>query len=162
MAPAEKIPLTRAGYEKLVRELDLLSRVERPRLLKEILEGAADGILDQSPDFQHVLARRQWVDSRIQELKRILANAEVLVGSNLPPDRVRFDSTVSIRNLANGEELRYRLVGPVEADPQNGRLSIGSPLGQALLGRVRGERVELLTPGGRRAYLIVDIEMDVA
>lgn len=162
MAPEEKILLTRTGYEKLVRELDLLSRVERPRLLQEILEGAQDGIGEPGWDLQQTLARRQWVDARIQELKSILANAEVLVGSNLPPDRVRFNSTVSIRNLANGEEVRYRLVGPVEADPQNGRLSIGSPLGQALMGRLRGERVELHTPGGRRAYLIVDIEMDLA
>lgn len=162
MAPEEKILLTRAGYEKLVRELDLLSRVERPRLLQEILENAQDGLSEPGWDLQHTLARRQWVDARIQELKRILANAEVLVGSNLPPDRVRFNSTVSLRNLANGEEMRYRLVGPVEADPQNGRLSIGSPLGQALMGRLRGERVELHTPGGRRAYLIVDIEMDLA
>ncbi len=158
----EKILLTRAGYEKLLKELDHLCRVERPRLLQEILEDAADGVLDQNPDLKWTLARRRWVDSRIQELQQILANAEVLVGSNLPPDRVRFNARVSLRNLVTGEEVRYRLVGPLEADPGAGHLSIGSPLGKALLGRAAGERVELDTPAGRRSYQILDIEMDAA
>lgn len=161
-ADVEKILLTRAGYEKLVKELDRLCRVERPRLLQEIIEDASDWVFDQSPDFKRTLARRQWVDGRIMELQQILASAEVLVGSNLPPDRVRFNARVSLRNLDTGEEVRYRLVGPLEADPVNGRLSVGSPLGQALLGRAPGEQVELDTPAGRRAYQILGIEMDAA
>jgi transcription elongation factor GreA len=162
MASEKKILLTRTGYEKLVRELDHLSRVERPRLLQEILEGAADGGLEPGPDFRQVLARRQWVDGRIAQLQEILANAEVLVGSNLPPDRVRFNARVSIRNLATGEELCFRLVGPLEADPGKKTLSISSPLGRALLGRSRGEHVELRTPGGQRVYQILHIETDTA
>ncbi len=162
MGTEKKILLTRTGYEKLVKELDLLSRVERPRLVREILEGTADWASEPGFDFERTLSRRQWVDGRIQELQKILANAEVLVGSNLPPDRVRFNALVCLRNLATGEEVRYRLVGPLEADPAHGHLSIQSPLGKALLGRALGEQVALTTPGGLRRYQILAIEMDEA
>jgi transcription elongation factor GreA len=86
----------------------------------------------------------------------------VLVGSNLPPDKVRFNCRVTIRHLANGKVQQFRLVGPVEADAVNGRLSTASPLGRALLGRAKGERVDLDTPAGRRSYQILDISVDEA
>ncbi|MBW1990966.1 MAG: GreA/GreB family elongation factor [Deltaproteobacteria bacterium] len=156
----EKILLTRDGYEKLLRELELLRRVERPRLVHEILEDAPEWGAEAGPDFQRTLARRQRVERRIRELQEILANAEVLVGSNLPPDRVRFNARVRILNLQTGKEQQFKLVGPLEADAGNGRLSTASPLGRALMGRVRGDRVELETPAGRRAYQILEIEMD--
>jgi transcription elongation factor GreA len=100
------------------------------------------------------------LERRVQYLQHILANAEVLVGSNLPPDRVRFNCRVTISHLANGKVQQFRLVGPVEADAQNGRLSTASPLGRALMGRGPGERVDLETPAGRRSYQILDISMD--
>jgi transcription elongation factor GreA len=156
----EKIPLTRAGYEKLMKELEILSRVERPRVVQEILEDTPDWGFEADPDFQRILARRQWVDRRIKQLQDILANAEVLVGSNLPPDQVRFNAWVKILNVNTGKEQHFKLVGPFEADAGNSRLSIASPLGRALMGRARGDRVELETPAGRRSYQILEIEMD--
>ena len=156
----EKIQLTWAGYEKLLKELETLSRVERPRVVHEIIEDTPDWGFGNNPDFQRTLDRRRWVDRRIKQLQDILANAEVLVGSNLPPDRVRFNARVRILNLHNGKEQQFKIVGPFEADAGNGRLSMASPLGRTLMGQARGDRVELETPSGKRSYQILEIEMD--
>lgn len=157
-----KILLTRSGYEEIMKELRLLARVERPILVHEILEEAPEWGGRNDPDFQQILARRHRVERRIEYLQQVLANAEVLVGSNLPPDRVRFNCRVRILNLTSGKEQQFRVVGPVEADAKEGRLSTASPLGRALMGRTRGERVDLETPAGRRSYQILDIHVDEA
>jgi transcription elongation factor GreA len=156
----EKILLTRDGYEKILRELKVLCGEERSSLVQEILESTPEWGAIDDPDFRRILIRRQRLERRVQYLQHILANAEVLVGSNLPPDRVRFNCRVTISHLANGKVQQFRLVGPVEADAQNGRLSTASPLGRALMGRGPGERVDLETPAGRRSYQILDISMD--
>ena len=156
----EKILLTRDGYEKILRELRVLCGEERSSLVQEILESTPEWGAIDDPDFRRILIRRQRLERRVQYLQHILANAEVLVGSNLPPDRVRFNCRVTISHLANGKVQQFRLVGPVEADAQNGRLSTASPLGRALMGRGPGERVDLETPAGRRSYQILDISMD--
>jgi transcription elongation factor GreA len=155
----EKILLTRAGYEKLKRELTLLSKVERPQIVKELLETAREGRVEKNPDFQWALAQRQKLERRIRQLQQILANAEVLVGSNLPPNKVRFNSRVRVLNLDSNLEQEFQLVGGVEADAARGQLSISSPLGRALLGHVPGDRVHLQTPGGSRTYQILEIQM---
>lgn len=155
-----KILLTRTGYEEILRELRLLSLEERPRLLREMLETAPEWNDVGDPEFQRLVARRRRLERRIEYLQQLLSNAEVLVGSNLPPDRVRFNCRVRIRNLITGKEQQFRLVGPVEADAQNGRLSITSPLGRALMGRTVGERVDLETPAGLRSYQILSIVVD--
>jgi transcription elongation factor GreA len=155
----EKILLTRAGYEKLKRELTLLSKVERPQIVKELLEAAREGRVEKNPDFQWALAQRQKLERRIRQLQQILAHAEVLVGSNLPPNKVRFNSRVRVLNLDSNLEQEFQLVGGVEADAARGQLSISSPLGRALLGHVSGDRVHLQTPGGSRTYQILEIQM---
>lgn len=155
-----KILLTRDGYEKILRELRILCGEERSSLVHEILESTPEWGGSDDPDFLSILSRRQRLERRIQYLQQVLANAEVLVGSNLPPDRVRFNSRVTVSHLASGKVQQFRLVGPVEADAQNGRLSTASPLGRALMGRAPGERVDLETPAGRRSYQILDISMD--
>lgn len=152
--------MTRAGYEKLVRELEHLSRVERPQIVQELLEAAQDGGMDRNPDFRWALAQRQRLERRIRQLQQTLANAEVLVGSNLSPSHVRFNSRVKILNLHTGRKKEYKLVGVMEADATAGDLSIASPLGKALLGRATGERVTVQTPGGPRSYQILAIEME--
>ncbi|MFW6126659.1 MAG: GreA/GreB family elongation factor [Thermodesulfobacteriota bacterium] len=155
-----KILLTRQGYENIVRELKILCGEERSALVHEILESTPEGGGKDDPDFRRILSRRQRLERRVQYLQQILANAEVLVGSNLPPDRVRFNCRVTVSHLGNGKVQQFRVVGPVEADAQNGRLSTASPLGRALMGRGPGERVDLETPAGRRSYQILDISMD--
>ncbi len=155
----EKTLLTRSGYEKLVRELDLLSRVERPQLVQELLEAAQEGG-ERNPDFLSALGQRQRLDRRIQQLQQTLANAEVMVGSNLPPNRVRFNSWVRVCNLSSGREREFKLVSTLEANAALGHLSTSSPLGRALLGRRPGERLEVHTPSGLKFYQILEIRLD--
>ena len=156
----DKILLTRAGYQKIIRELDTLSKVERPLVVRELLEAAREGRLDRNQEFQSALAQRQRLEKRIRQLQQILANAQVLVGSNLPPNQVRFNSRVRIVNLNQGQEQEFILVSAVEADVGQGQLSITSPLGRALLGRSPGECIQVQAPGGLRSYRILDIQME--
>jgi len=156
----ERIPLTRRGYEKLLRELEFLSQVERPQVVRELLEAAQEGRVEKNPDFQSALVQRQKLDRRIQQLKQILANAEVLVGSNLPPTRVRFNCRVRVLNLRTGVEQQFKMVGQVEADAARGNLSMSSPLGRALLGRSVGDRLQVKTPAGPRFYQVLEIHME--
>lgn len=156
----EKIPLTRSGYEKLMRELEFLSKVERPQVVRELLEAAQEGRLERNPDFQSALAQRQKLERRIRQLQQILANAEVLVGSNVAPNKVRFNCRVRILNLGTGQEQQFKMVGAVEADAAQGKLSMSSPLGRALLDRAAGDRLQLKTPAGPRFYQILEIEME--
>jgi transcription elongation factor GreA len=155
----EKMLLTRAGYEKIVRELEFLSRVERPQVVQEILEAAQDGI-EKNPDFQSALAHRHQVERRIKQLQQTLANAEVLVGSNLSPYKVRFNARVKVVNLTTGQEREFKIVGPLEADAAAGCLSQASPLGKALMGRAVGDRLQVQTPRGVRSYKILEIQME--
>jgi len=155
----EKILLTRVGYEKIIKELEILSRVERPQVVRELMEAAQEGRLEKNQDFQAALAQRQRLEKRIRQLQQILANAEVQVGSNLPPTKVRFNSRVRIVNLRDNQEQEFLLVSAVEADATQGQLSIASPLGRALLGRGPGECVHIQTPRGHRSYRILDIQM---
>lgn len=154
----EKILLTRTGYQKIIKELETLSRVERPLVVRELLEAAREGRLEKNQEFQSALAHRQRLEKRIRQLQQILANAQVMVGSNLPPNQVRFNSRVRIINSL-GQEQEFILVSAVEADAGRGQLSISSPLGRALLGRSPGESFQVHTPGGLRSYRILEIRM---
>jgi len=154
----EKILLTRTGYQKIIKELETLSRVERPLVVRELLEAAREGRLEKNQEFQSALAHRQRLEKRIRQLQQILANAQVLVGSNLPPNQVRFNSRVRLINSL-GQEQEFILVSAVEADAGRGQLSISSPLGRALLGRSPGESFQVHTPGGLRSYRILEIRM---
>jgi transcription elongation factor GreA len=156
----EKMLLTRAGYEKIMRELEFLSRVERPQVVQEILEAAQEGGVEKNPDFQSALARRHQVERRIKQLQQTLAHAEVLVGSNLSPRKVRFNARVRVVNLTTGQEREFKIVGPLEADAAAGYLSLASPLGKALMGRAVGDRLQVQTPRGVRSYKILEINME--
>ena len=156
----EKVLLTRAGYEKLIRELEFLSQVERPQVVREILEAAQEGRVEKNPDFQSALAHRRQLERRIRQLQQTLANAEVLVGSNLSPDKVRFNARVRVVNLSTGQEREYKMVGPLEADAASGRLSLASPLGKALLGSAVGDRLQVQTPRGMRMYQVLEIHRE--
>jgi transcription elongation factor GreA len=156
----EKILLTRAGYEKLIRELEFISRVERPQVVQEILEAAQEGRIEKNTDFQSALAHRRRLERRMRQLQQTLANAEVLVGSNLSPRQVRFNARVKVVNLSTGQEREFKMVGPLEADAAAGHLSLASPLGKALLGRAPGERIQVQTPGGVRSYQVLEIRME--
>lgn len=153
----DRIPLTPEGYEALSKELENLKRVERPQNIKAIEEARAHGDLSENAEFTAAKERQGFIEGRIGELGFKLANADVINIDNLPRDRAVFGTKVLLENLDTGEEVEYQLVGSDESDIENGRISVSSPLGQAILGKKPGDELTLEVPGGKRIYELVDI-----
>jgi transcription elongation factor GreA len=153
----ERIPITKEGYESLKKELETLKSIERPRNIKAIEEARAHGDLSENAEFEAAKDRQAFIEGRISELGFKLGNAEIIDTESLSRDRAVFGCKVVLENIDPGEEVRYQLVGPDESDIGNGRISVTSPLGQAILGRVPGDEVALNAPGGKRCYEVVEI-----
>lgn len=153
----EKIPITPDGYEKMQKELQQLKTVERPVVIKAIEEARAHGDLSENAEFDAAKERQAFIEARINELSFKLNNADVINPDRLPKDRAVFASRVLLENVDTGEDVEYMLVGPEESDINNGRISIASPLGQAIVGRRPGDEITLQAPGGRRVYELVEI-----
>ena len=153
----DRIPVTREGYEALNKELENLKRVERPQNIKAIEEARAHGDLSENAEFEAAKDRQGFIEGRIGELEFKLANADVINLDNLPRDRAVFGTKVLLENIDTGEEVEYQLVGSDESDIVNGRISVSSPLGKAILGKKPGDELTLEVPGGKRIYELVDI-----
>jgi len=153
----DRIPVTREGYEALNKELENLKRVERPKNIKAIEEARAHGDLSENAEFDAAKDRQGFIEGRIGELEFKLANADVINIDNLPRDRAVFGTKVLLENIDTGEEVQYQLVGSDESDIVNGRISVSSPLGKAILGKKPGDELTLEVPGGKRVYELVEI-----
>ena len=153
----DRIPVTPEGYEALKKELENLKRVERPQNIKAIEEARAHGDLSENAEFDAAKDRQGFIEGRIGELGFKLANADVINPDKLPKDRAVFGTKVLLENIDTGEEVEYQLVGPDESDIGNGRISVSSPLGRAILGKKPGDELTLEVPGGKRIYELVDI-----
>ncbi len=153
----ERIPITRAGYETLHKELRHLKTVERPNVIKAIEEARAHGDLSENAEFEAAKERQAFIEARVSELSYKLNNADVIDPEKLPKDRAVFASRVLLENVDTGEGVEYMLVGPEESDINQGRISIASPLGKAIVGRRPGDEIILQAPGGKRIYELVQI-----
>ena len=153
----DRVPVTREGYEALKKELENLKRVERPQNIKAIEEARAHGDLSENAEFHAAKDRQGFIEGRIGELEFKIANADVIRPDKLPRDRAVFGSQVLLENIDTGEEVEYQLVGSDESDIANGRISISSPLGKAILGKKPGDELTLEVPGGKRIYELVEI-----
>ena len=153
----DKIPITRQGYEALQKELEQLKATDRPNVIKAIEEARSHGDLSENAEYEAAKERQAFIEARMSELSFKLNNAEVIDPQNLPRDRVVFASRVLLENLDTGEDVEYQLVGPDESDINQGRISIASPLGKAIMGRKPGDEITLQAPGGKRVYELVEI-----
>jgi len=153
----ERIPVTPEGYEAIRRELENLKRVERPENIRAIEEARSHGDLSENAEYAAAKDRQGFIEGRISELGYKLASLEIIHPHNLPKDRAVFGSRVRLENLETGQDVEYQLVGPDESDVNNGRISIASPLGKAILGRKPGDELVIDVPGGKRAYELVEI-----
>jgi transcription elongation factor GreB len=154
--PARRPCITPEGFERLREELERLWRVERPRVTREVSEAAALGDRSENAEYIYGKKRLREIDRRIEFLARRLDRLEVVTGPPGRRDRVYFGAYVDVENEA-GEREQWRLVGPDESDPAAGRISVESPLGRALLGRVEGEEVEVVRPRGRARLTVLGI-----
>jgi transcription elongation factor GreA len=153
----ERIPVTKKGFETLKKELENLKKVKRPQNIQAIEEARAHGDLSENAEYAAAKDRQGFIEGRISELEFKLANIDIIETDKLPKDRAVFGSKVVLENIETGEDVRYQLVGPDESDIENGRISVSSPLGKAIIGRKPGDELSLQVPGGRRTYELVEI-----
>ena len=153
----DRIPVTRQGFEALKKELENLKKIERPQNIKAIEEALAHGDLSENAEYAAAKDRQGFIEGRIIDLEYKLASADVIATDKLPKDRAVFGSKVVLENVETGEDVVYQLVGPDESDIENGRISISSPLGKALIGRKPGDELSLQVPAGKRSYELVEI-----
>ena len=154
----ERMPVTPEGYQAIRKELEKLKRVERPENIRAIEEARSHGDLSENAEYAAAKDRQSFIEGRIGELEYKLAHLQVIDPVDLPKDRVVFGSRVLLGNLETGEDVKYQLVGPDESDVGNGRISVVSPLGRAMLGRKPGDELIVELPGGgKRTYELIEI-----
>ena len=140
---AEKTKLTLAGYKKLEEELDYLIHVVSEEVKVQLAEARAQGDLSENADYDAARGKQAEVEGRIKEIENILANAEIIEEGKTSTKKVGLGSTVTIRFVDNNKEVSYMIVGTVESDPVNGKISNSCPLGEALVGKTVGDIIEV-------------------
>lgn len=153
----EQIPITKDGYDKLKKELEQLKKIDRPKNIKAIEEARAHGDLSENAEFEAAKDRQSFIEGRIGELGYKLANADIIDPDTLSKDCAVFGCTVLLENIDNEENIKYQLVGTDESSIEEGRISVASPLGKAIIGKKPGDEVVLQAPGGKRFYELVEI-----
>ncbi|WP_373355170.1 transcription elongation factor GreA [Pseudoroseicyclus sp. CXY001] len=152
----EKIPLTRAGFDKIDAELKQLKSVERPAIIQAISEAREHGDLSENAEYHSAKEKQSFIEGRIKELEGVLSLADVIDPKKLSGP-IKFGATVELVDEDTDEERTYQIVGEYEADIENGRLNMKSPLARALIGKEEGDSIEVRTPGGEKAYEILKI-----
>ena len=155
-----KIPITKKGYEALQAELERLKKVERPKNIKEIEEARGHGDLSENAEYHAAKERQSHIQGRIRDLEHKLAEAQVIDTSKLSTEKVVFGATVTVKDVQNGKEQRYMLVGQDEGDLKNGKISVQSPVGRALIGKRVGDQLEVKTPAKVVEYEVLAIRFE--
>lgn len=155
----EKIPMTRAGFDQLDRELRDLKAVERPAVIRAIAEAREHGDLSENAEYHAAREKQSFIEGRIKELEMILSRAEVIDPAKLSGS-VKFGARVTVVDEDTDEEKTFQLVGEQEADLERGLLNVRSPLARALIGKDEGDSVEVTTPGGQKSYEILSIRYE--
>jgi transcription elongation factor GreA len=154
-----KVPLTINGATRLREELQELKGVQRPAIISAIAEARSHGDLSENAEYAAAKERQSFIEGRIAELESKLSNAQIINPALLEADgRCVFGATVDLEDLESGKVVTYQIVGDDEADIKVGKISIGSPLARALIGKMSGDVAEFQAPGGLREYEILDVK----
>ncbi|MGO4711503.1 transcription elongation factor GreA [Bradyrhizobium sp. 2TAF24] len=154
----EKVPMTQAGHTALEEELRQRQQVERPRIIEAIAEARSHGDLSENAEYHAAKEAQSHNEGRIAELEDKLARADVIDVAKLSGDTIKFGATVTLIDEDTEKKAVWQIVGEPEADAKKGRISITSPLGRALIGKTKGSSVEVMAPGGAKAYEIANVE----
>ena len=153
-----KIPITTSGFERLRAELQELKTVQRPAIVTAIAEARSHGDIAENAEYHAAKERQGFIEGRISELESKLANVQIINPALLDADgRCVFGATVDLEDMKSGEVVTYQIVGDDEGDIKQGKVSIGSPLARALIGKYSGDVAEVRAPGGMREYEILDV-----
>lgn len=154
----EKVPMTQAGYTALGVELKQRQSIERPRIVEAIAEARAHGDLSENAEYHAAKEAQSHNEGRIAELEDKIARAEIIDVSKLSGDTIKFGATVTLIDEDTDKKAIWQIVGETEADAKKGRISITSPLARALIGKKKGTSVEVVAPGGAKAYEITKVD----
>ncbi len=153
----ERVPITISGFAALEAELKDRQQVQRQRIIQAISEARALGDLSENAEYHSAKEQQSLNEGRIMELESMIGRAEVIDISKMSGDRIKFGATVKLVDEDTEEERTYMIVGEPEADVRSGRLSIGSPIARALIGKSVGDTVQVTTPGGGKSYEVVGV-----
>jgi transcription elongation factor GreA len=154
----DRIPMTREGYEKRKADLDRMKNVEMIEVAKRVAAARDLGDLSENAEYHAAKEQQSLNEGRIKELETLLALADIIDISKLSGTTVKFGATVKIVDEDTEEERKYTIVGDAEAEASKGRISISSPIARALIGKSKGDTIEVAAPGGSRSYEIIEVK----
>ena len=157
MAAAEKVPMLAEGHRKLSEQVRYLKQIERPEIVQAIEDARAHGDLSENAEYHAAKERQGQIEAMIADIDDQLSRAMVIDPTTLSGNKVVFGATVTLVD-EDDKKVKYQLVGQSEADAKDGKISYNSPLGRALIGREKGDEVEVSTPSGDRYYEIEKVE----
>jgi len=149
--------MTANGHQAILDEIKHLKSVERPRIIRLITEARAHGDLSENAEYHAAKDQQGWIEARVAELEDKVSRAEVIDVSKLSGDTVKFGAFVTLLDEDSDEESVYQIVGEFEADVKKGKISVTSPIARAIIGKRKGDSVEVMTPGGGKSYEIIRI-----
>ncbi|MCL4477277.1 MAG: transcription elongation factor GreA [Nitrospirae bacterium] len=156
----KRVPVTPEGFQKIQEELEKLLKVDRPKNIQAIAEARAHGDLSENAEYHAAKERQSFLEGRIQELQAKLAMAEVIDPSKISQSGAAFGAKVKVLDIGADEEYVFILVGAEEADVRQGKISISSPVGRALLGKEVGDSVVIKAPARTMEYEILEITFE--
>ena len=151
--------MTKDGYNKLIEEINHLESVKRPEISKQIAEARDKGDLSENAEYDAAKEAQGLLEMRIAKLEETVANARVIDESKLSTDTVQILTKITLKNLKTKANVAYMLVSESEANLKEGKLSIGTPIAQACLGKKKGDKVSVSVPAGNLEFEIVDISL---
>jgi transcription elongation factor GreA len=154
-----KMPITKAGFDKLKKELEHIKTVSVPENIRDIETARAHGDISENAEYTAAKERQSFLQGKIQELENNLATSYIVNIDGLTKDKVVFGSLVTIGDMKTGDGITYQLVGPFESDINENKISVTSPIGKALIGRRVGDEIQVKTPGGMREFEVVEISV---
>ena len=153
----DKEPMTADGYRQLQEELKKLKSVERPAVVKAIAEAREHGDLSENAEYHAAKERQGFIEARVAELEDKISRADVIDVSKLSGSNITFGATVKLVDEESGEESTYQIVGTSEGDIKSGKLAVSAPLARALIGKTKGDSVEVAAPSGDKYYEILSV-----
>ena len=155
----DKVPFTFSGLEKIKLELDNLKKIDRPQVIQAISAAREHGDLKENAEYHAAKEKQAFIEGRITELEDVTSRAEVIDITRLSGETVTFGTKVNIVDEENNQKMIYQIVGPYEANLEDGLISVASPIARALIGKEKGMSVAVITPRGTRNYEILSIEV---
>ena len=150
--------MTRAGFTRLEEELKRLKGVERPAVIQLLEEARAHGDLSENAEYHAAKERQAFIESRVAELNSKVSRAQIIDTSTISGKTVKFGATVTVVDEDDDSEMKFQIVGEDEADIKKNRLSVGSPLARALIGKKVGDEVEVATPSGGKFFELLKVK----